>query len=363
MTNKKFEIRIHPEDIKMQSILGRCNSILNGYKPTFWCYGTFLQLVWLILREWYYLNTIEYERVHLVRPDKGTVCIDIAKSDSISPDAPIVLFLHTISGSSNTTNSFVQHAMKRGWRAIVLNRRGHDHPLTSPRFNLMGDVDDTVAMIKKVKSIYKKSSFLAAIGISAGSGQVVSYIGREGSNVDISAAVSLCPAYDISKAFGNLDKTYPSVANLLLKRIKKYFLLDNDKILQSMTGYSESLQTKNLHDFVQTISTLAGAKNWTDYLKKHNPMSHYTNNKTPCLIINSIDDPVCVKENIPEIKVLNYALLLTERGSHIAFTEGLMANGSWMERVALDFLESCRLEILKKKGKGTKKKTKHSKSV
>ena len=40
-------------------------------------------------------------------------------------------------------------------------------------------------------------SFIALAGISAGSGQVVSYIGREGSKTPIGAAASLCPAWDI----------------------------------------------------------------------------------------------------------------------------------------------------------------------
>ena len=40
-------------------------------------------------------------------------------------------------------------------------------------------------------------SFIALAGISAGSGQVVSYIGREGGKTPIGAAASLCPAWDI----------------------------------------------------------------------------------------------------------------------------------------------------------------------
>ena len=46
-------------------------------------------------------------------------------------------------------------------------------------------------------------------GISAGSGQVVSYIGREGDKAKINVAASLCPAWDISSAFQKLQNTHP----------------------------------------------------------------------------------------------------------------------------------------------------------
>lgn len=334
------EIRVLEQDSRMLHAIEKTPS-LRSYRPPFWCRNAFTQIFWLILRETYYYNKVTYRRIKLNREDGGTVCIDIAESNHLRKDAPIVIFLHTITGSSNALNSFVRYANKRAWRAIVLNRRGHEEILTSPNFNLMGDVDDTVAMIEKVKELFPESKFLSAVGISAGSGQVVSYIGREAENVGISAAVSLCPAYDIGQAFENLDKRYPLVASLLLKRIKNYFLKSNEEILKNEKGFQEALEAKTLHDFVQVISPMAGSENWEAYLQQHNPMSHFQNNHIPCLILNSLDDPICIKENIPDLKHSNYALVLTKYGSHIAFAEGLFGQGSWMERITMDFLESC----------------------
>lgn len=334
------EIRVLEEDSRLQKIIEKTPS-LHFYKPPFWGKGAFSQITWLIFREIFYYNKVKYTRNKLTRPDGGTVCIDVANSKDLNEDAPIVMFIHSITGSSNAINSFVRYAIGRGWRSIVLNRRGHDHPLTSPNFNLMGDIDDTVAMIHHVKTLYPNAKFFTAVGISAGSGQVVSYIGREAHNVEISAAVSLCPAYDISQAFANMDSHYPLVASLLLKRIKAYFLKNNSKLLENSTGYKEALNAKSLHEFAQFASPMSGAKDWEDFLREHNPMSHFKDNQIPCLILNSLDDPICVKANIPDIKYKNYALVLTKYGSHIAFAEGLFGQGSWMEKVTMDFLESC----------------------
>lgn len=66
--------------------------------------------------------------------------------------------------------------------------------------------------------------------------QVVSYIGREGSAVKANAAASLCPAWDISKAFGRLQTKYPrldryitqSVINLFIRYVvTNYYLVSN----------------------------------------------------------------------------------------------------------------------------------------
>ncbi len=334
------EIRIFEDDTRMHEIIKRTPS-LQSYKPPFWCKGAFLQIFWLIIREIIYYNTVKYERNKLIRPDGGTVCIDIAKADELKEDAPIVIFIHSITGSSNAINSFVRYARGLGWRSIVLNRRGHDNPLTSPNFNLMGDVDDTVAMLDHIKTIYPNCKFMAAVGISAGSGQVVSYIGREAHNAGAIAAVFLCTAYDIGQAFANLDQHYPFVASLLLKRLKVYFLKNNSRVLENATGFKEALQAKTIDEFAQAVSPMSGAEDWEQYLQAHNPMSHFQENQIPCLILNSLDDPICVKANIPDISYQNYALVLTQLGSHIAFAEGLFAQSSWMERVTMDFLETC----------------------
>lgn len=338
--SQQSEFRILEDDLRMLDLIEKTPS-LKFYKPPFWCKNAFLQILWLILREAYYNHKVKYKRIKLERPDEGTVCIDIAKSDELKEDSPIVIFLHSITGSSSAVNSFSLYARKRGWRSIVLNRRGHEHPLTSPRFNIMGDIDDTVAMVNYIKKIYPECKYMAGVGISAGSGQIVSYIGRESDRVGISAAVSLCPAYDIGQAFDNLDRYYPFFASILLKRLQTYFLKNNSKILEDETGFRDGLKAKTLHKFAQVVSPIAGAKDWESYLKDHNPMSHFEDNRIPCLIINSLDDPICVKENIPEIRYKNYALVLTKFGSHIAFPEGLLAQRSWMERVTMDFLESC----------------------
>lgn len=92
-------------------------------------------------------------------------------------------------------------ATSRGWRSCVFNRRGHAGlGLTSPRFNVVGDPEDTRVMVDKVRARHPASSYIAMVGISAGCGLLMSYLGSE-VRPRVQAAVALCPAYDIGRAF------------------------------------------------------------------------------------------------------------------------------------------------------------------
>ena len=71
--------------------------------------------------------------------------------------------------------------------------------------------------------------------------------------------------------------------------------------------------------------------------------------RVPTLLLNALDDPFCVSQNVDDHRGLvlaNPSLVLatTRRGGHLAFYEGLMAK-PWAERVALEWLGAA-LEVV-----------------
>ena len=91
----------------------------------------------------------------------------------------------------------------------------------------------------------------------------------------------------------------------------------------------------------------AGCATLSEYWKLHNPMSHYTGNKRPVLILNIDDDLICVKDNIREdvaCEEYNSVLVRTKYGSHVAYSEGWFGESNYMVRLSLDFMEACYLE-------------------
>ena len=67
----------------------------------------------------------KFRRDSLRMEDGGTVSVDWpddAETDTLPPEAPIVIFLHTVTGSSSSTSHYTRAATRRGWRSCVFNR-------------------------------------------------------------------------------------------------------------------------------------------------------------------------------------------------------------------------------------------------
>ena len=62
----------------------------------------------------------------------------------------------------------------------------------------MGDVE---RQLDSVRRAYPRASFVGMIGISAGSGLLISYLGRAGASTPVGAACAICPAWDVGAAF------------------------------------------------------------------------------------------------------------------------------------------------------------------
>ena len=243
------------------------------------------------------------------------------------------------------------YAANRGWRSCVLNRRGHSGMTLKvvPHFSVMGNVDDTVLMVDRMRKHYP-NNFIGLAGISAGSGQVVSYIGREGGQVRVNAATVLCPAWDMPSWLTYLQNKYPWLDGYLTRGIQDHYLkpIRNQPALQAMQKTVEkALTAKNLAEWMEYAAPLAGCRDLNHYYQENNPMQFFQGNTIPALVLNALDDFLSLKENIRyDVKdqVMNYALAITDYGSHIAYNEGSFAQGSYMERVTLDFFDAVMLE-------------------
>lgn len=320
------------------------------YTPTLLAANTWSNIILLMLKQKLVINKNDnFIRDTLTTDDGGTVSVDWAADAAHLPeDAPVVIFLHTVTGSARELLQYTRDATRRGWRSCVFTRRGHGGMrLSSGKFNLMGDAEDTVMMVEHVQTKYPHSSYLGMVGVSAGSGLLVTYLGKEGDATPVRAACSLCPAYDVSQAFYTLSELFPFVDNHLLASIKKQFIIKNYELLGtcSQEALIACSQAKTVQEFFDAHYPFAGFSSMEEYYKDSNPMNWVSGIQRPTLLVNSEDDMVCLPDNIREDVILEHGgalLLRTKRGSHIAYNEGLLGQGNYLSRVSLDFLESSR---------------------
>jgi len=336
---------------RVEQIIQCCPELqLPHYVPTFWAADQWANLALFIAKQVFdksCLRQNKFSREIINLPDGGTVSIDFADDNHLPQDSPFVIFLHTITGSAYETGHYMRYATRRGWKSCVFNRRGHAGVgLTSPCFNVLGDVRDTMAQVARIKEMFP-TSYLAMVGVSAGSGLLFTYLGKVGTDTPIRAAAALCPAYDIRRAF-RLAENYPLADKHIVQSMKRLFINSNKEILcsKSKQTFNACSAAKTVHEFVQSHFPFAGFQSLEEYYKHCNPLEWVDKMVVPVLIVNSEDDLVCLAENIREDIIRSHpgALLLrTKKGSHISFNEGIFGSGCYLSRITMDFLDTARM--------------------
>lgn len=330
---------VFQDNAENRALLERCQKLKQPYWVTPWMFNTHLQLLFLGLKK-AFAAKLKYDRSdRLETADGGTLAVEWLGAE-LPAETPTLVLLHTISGSAHSMRSFVRHIHENlGWRVAVCIRRGHSGlPLTSARFNTMGCRDDFRLQLQHIEASFPQSP-LFAVGISAGSGVLASYLGEAGEDTPLKAAVAYCPGYDLEVAF---QRSQPFYSKMMAKKLITNFLQGQEGHFAHLPGYQKALRAENLQQLHDHMYQVAGYDSYQDYLLATNPVLAFENISIPTMIINAKDDPVCHIDNALEkvdqiAGTENLLLVITERGSHCAHFEGLTAK-SWSNRLIADYL-------------------------
>ena len=150
---------------------------------------------------------ILYDRELVQMPDGGVVALDtedLQESDRLPADAPVLLLLPGLTGGSE--DSYVQHAVVHarsvGIRAVVFNSRGtSESPVTTAQFYSASYTGDLRCVVAHVAAQLPHGVPLFAAGWSLGANILTRYLGEEGDNTPIKAAVAMCNPFDLVRCF------------------------------------------------------------------------------------------------------------------------------------------------------------------
>jgi predicted alpha/beta-fold hydrolase len=323
-----------------EHVLDACPSLARGCRPPLWARNGHTQAA---------LSVIHDDRApavpwdldqRLTVADGGTVSLQWSGLDA-DPGTPVLVVLHTICGSGESLRRFVASMRRRlGWVVVVCNRRGHaDLPLTVPRFNTMGFVDDLKEQIEVIQA-RRPEAALYAVGISAGSGLLVRYLGEEADASRFSAAVAVCPAYDIPDG---LRSAHPRYDAYMTRKMIRFFLERNRDVLGPIDGFERCTSARTMVEFHEQLYPLAGFETLQAYEEASDPMRVADNLTTPVLVLNAQDDPVCSVANVRRHRKAMQRLprvltALTDYGGHCGFFEGAASDTSWSDRAVGEFL-------------------------
>ncbi|MEK6787441.1 MAG: alpha/beta fold hydrolase [Pseudomonadota bacterium] len=322
-----------------RQIVASLRQLHESFTPTPWLFNQHAQLIFHSLRK----NLSRQKRRAaalydhqdaLTMRDDGRTAL-LWSGHALPAVTPTIVVLHTITGSPSSMAELV-HDLRAatGWRIVLCLRRGHaDLPLVTPRLNILGCTDDLREQLDLIRKRFPESP-LYGVGSSAGSGLLVRYLGEEGEASPFRAAFAYCPGYDTSVGF---DDVRPFYSRMMAKKLVRQFITPNRERIAHLPTAERLQAAEDLSAFHRELYELAGHDSYAAYDQASNPMYVFTGVRTPLMLLNAEDDPVCRIGNLdPWLEAMrqmpNVILVTTAEGSHCAHYEGWSAR-SWSARL------------------------------
>lgn len=340
--SKQSVLQIHSKDSSLtKHLIQRRGLLRQPFYPPFILRSGYLQtLVGLLFKP---LDDFQFRREYLQMADKGVVALDwfIPSVDKYKRSSPILLIFPQLTGDALSVGSLCKLGASKGMRSVVFNRRGHCSSfLFSANLTSFGDTRDTRKVVEYINTKFPHAKIIG-VGIGRGCATLFSYLGEFGSSSLIKASVNISPSYDSDEIFcQHIPKFYELYTLLHLK----LFLLRNWKVFCRVLDLkSVLLQTWTLRDFEYHVyCKIYGIETFEAFSQRFDPMRDVDDIAMPVLCINSLDDPVSIKENIPFDLFQYYPNLLlvtSEFGGHCAFYENVHGD-SWAFKIAVNYAES-----------------------
>ncbi|KAG7399630.1 hypothetical protein PHYBOEH_008418 [Phytophthora boehmeriae] len=341
---------VYKSTAKNERLLDKCDHLVRKkFYPLWYLFNGHLQTLQLSwANEMEPTPAIAYERQLLDMPDGGVVSLDWALVSSEKEIKPLqqridrsrktVLVLPGLTGGSG--EHYIRSAVERlnslGWQCVVLNSRGcQNTPLRTPQLFCIAYTDDLrfVAQYLSDKYDFASEAFVG-LGFSMGSNVLVKYLGEEGSQAKLTAAVSVGNPFDMPKCSENIEGplfnrlTYSRVLSAGLRDL--FFNRSNaHEIFRDYPGIDvEALKTvKSVSEFDELFTIKHfNYKSVDEFYLDGSCVTRLPKVTVPLLCLNAQDDPISVATSLPSREVVeanpNVILCTTKSGGHLAFYEG-----------------------------------------
>ncbi len=296
------------------------------FRPAWWLTNAHMQTIFSSFTRHIKAPIDSTERFEL--PDGDF--IDLAWAvNGLGPDTPLVVFLHGLGGSVDST--YVAGQLRAfnqaGWRAVLMHFRGASkEPNRLPRAyhsGETGDLDDLLHALAEREPNTKK----ALVGFSLGGNVVLKWLGEHSSQTLVQAAVAVSVPYQlrmvadrINQGFSRFYQTY------LLNRLRQVFLRKLDAHGDSFPWTAAGLNAlRCFWTFDENVTArLHGFPHVHAYYRESSSRQYLARIATPTLLIHALDDPFMTPAVIPHADELSpdVTLELSRKGGHVGFVSG-----------------------------------------
>ena len=330
-------------------LLQTCISLKTPFRPKVWMSHSYIQTLIGYFKSPTKETTFTREYIQMI--DKGIVALDWLDNSKfkVRKSSPIIVIFPRLTGDALSVSHICLMAAQKGFRTVVLNSRGHGSSyLSTPKLTSPGDPTDARQALCYISQKYPKVNIIG-VGIGAGCALMFSYLGEYGSSSLLKAAVCVSPSYDNNDS---LSDNIPKFYELLLLCSLKKMIMNHAKSLEKVINIRDTLKTWSLKEFeLQVYCKMYGLDTFQTFWEENDPMRDVDDIAVPVLCINSLDDPVIVKDNI-SLDLFqfypNLLLVTLEKGGHCGFVENL-SGVSWADRLVTEYIENVLEFILRGK--------------
>ena len=306
-------------------------SVKPTFQPAWWLRNGHLQTLYAgLLRTPPKLQNLKRER--LSTPDNDYLDIDWHGDG----ERPLIILLHGLTGSSKSHYIVgLQHILlQQGFRSVALNFRGcSGSPNNTARCYHSGETGDIHFLYQTLRE-REPNTPIGAVGFSLGGNVLLKWLGEQGDNIKLFAAVAVSVPLLLNLCASKLDAGFSKVyrANLL-KELKAY-IVNKQHHLENIGREKDADKIRQLGNLAKVnsfwqyddrvVAPLHGYQNVHDYYQRASSRQFLQHIAVPTLIIQSVDDPFMTPAVLPRLEELSASvhLEITHHGGHVGFISG-----------------------------------------
>jgi predicted alpha/beta-fold hydrolase len=328
--------------------------IKKAFKPAWWLSNSHLQTIYpALFRKT--SNPPDYRRERLTTPDHDFIDIDYCGTGN----QPLIILIHGLTGSSQSDyiKGLQSALLKQGFRSAALNFRGCSGQSNNrARSYHSGETEDIHFLYRTLRQ-REPDTPLGAVGFSLGGNVLLKWLGEQGEQLHLFAAVAVSVPLLLGPCATKLDKGFAKCYRGRLLNALKVYMRNKLQHLESIGQSQEALKIKELGDLSainsfwqyddRVVAKLHGFNDVHDYYRRSSSRQYLKSISVPTLVIQAVDDPFMTKEVLPGLDEISphVHLELTQRGGHVGFVSGSIPFKPkyWLEQRIPEFLRNALL--------------------